>query len=157
MIIHKLERNFVVFMQMLLCLCAGAPLGGWFLDLLQEMEGGWLAKKYFFWKRAGGDIFFARARRAHLRMPRIRLILQIKKNQGKVSQADKRGRKLIFCRLVSYVDRNTNYGMIQPPQLFFRAIPRLPSGFCICLGCQPKAFPQLGAYRARATKVRPHE
>ena len=79
---------------------------------------GWL-KNIFFWRRAGGDIFFARARRAHLHMPRIRLILQIKKFQGRVSQADNCEGKVIFCLLVSHVDRNTNYGMIQPPQLFF--------------------------------------
>ena len=52
-------------------------------------------------------------------MPRIRLILQIKKFQGRVAQADKCGRNIIFCLLVSHVDRNTNYGMIQAPQLFF--------------------------------------
>ena len=78
------------------------------LDLLHDVEGGWLAKKYFFLEEGGRRYFFARVRRAHLRMPRIRLILQIKKNQGKVLQADKRGGKVIFCRLVSYVDRNTN-------------------------------------------------
>ena len=32
--------------------------------------------------------------------------------------------------LVSYVDKNTKYGMIQLPQLFF-AKPRLMSGFCV--------------------------
>ena len=33
--------------------------------------------------------------------------------------------------LVSYVDKNTKYGMILPPQLFFFAKPRLMSGFRI--------------------------
>ena len=102
---------------MLVCRCSAGGDGCLICSMMWR-AAGWL-KNIFFWRRAGGDIFFARARRAHLHMPRIRLILQIKKNQGKVLQADKRGRKVIFCRLVSYVDRNTNYGMIQPPQLFF--------------------------------------
>ena len=127
------------------------------LDLLHDVEGGWLAKKYFFLEEGGRRYFFARVRRAHLRMPRIRLILQIKKFQGRVSQADNCEGKVIFCLLVSHVDRNTNYGMIQPPQLFFSCNSPASVGVLhlFWAACQRKF--QRVARRHTTKKVRPHK
>ena len=135
---------------MLVCRCSAGGDGCLICSMMWR-AAGWL-KNIFFWRRAGGDIFFARARRAHLHMPRIRLILQIKKNQGKVLQADKRGGKVIFCRLVSYVDRNTNSGMIQPPQLFFSCNSPASVGVLHLFGVPAKGVPPTGGVQGESNK-----
>lgn len=72
------------------------------------------------------------------------------KNSGLEAQSDTRG-ECSPLLLVSHVDSNTNCGMVEPPQLFFYAIPRLLSGFCILVR-QVKEVPELVVSRENGNK-----